>query len=117
MNRVDTGAVFRCGGAPFSKGKHTVAFRFEGSNNHHGHLDCLLPRTVPFAPRGGARPDEQEKAVEQVEDLAGLVQFPRADAGRLEATGLNFNGCPATELGAASEIRLKPRVLFYLIVP
>ncbi|MBP7936082.1 MAG: hypothetical protein KA354_15680 [Phycisphaerae bacterium] len=52
-----------------------------------------------------------------MKDLAGLVQLQRADAGRLKVTGLDFNGCPAMELGAASRIRLKRQVLDCLMVP
>ena len=52
-----------------------------------------------------------------VKDLAGTVQFKRTDAAQLKVTELDFNGYPTTKTGAADTIKLKPRVVYYLITP
>lgn len=50
-------------------------------------------------------------------ELNGSVRFKRHDAARLKVTALDFNGDPVKSIGAASEIRLVPNTIYYLITP
>ena len=50
-----------------------------------------------------------------VKELTGTVKFKRADAAKLRVTALDHGGHPQDVLGAASEIRLRPACLYYLI--
>lgn len=50
-----------------------------------------------------------------VRDLDGVVKFKRPDASRLKVTALDFNGDPVKSSGSASEIRLAPSTIYYLI--
>ena len=50
-------------------------------------------------------------------ELDGVVKFKRLDASRLKVTALDFNGEPGKPIGAASEIRLAPSTIYYLIAP
>jgi hypothetical protein len=53
----------------------------------------------------------------QIKELSGTVAFKRADADRLKVTPLDANGYPKTPIGSASEIKLQPQTIYYLIVP
>jgi hypothetical protein len=46
---------------------------------------------------------------------SGTVKLKRSDAAQLKLTALDFNGYPAKSLGGASEIRLIPAVIYFLI--
>ena len=50
-------------------------------------------------------------------ELDGVVKFKRPDASRLKVTALDFNGDPGKSIGTASEIRLAPSTIYYLITP
>ena len=50
-----------------------------------------------------------------VKELQGTVRFKRPDAARLKVTALDGNGDALKPLGSASEIRLQPNTLYYLI--
>jgi hypothetical protein len=50
-----------------------------------------------------------------VREAEGVVRFKRADAARLKVVALDPNGDPGKALGDASEIRLDPRTVYYLI--
>ncbi len=50
-------------------------------------------------------------------DLDGVVKFKRPDASKLRVTALDFNGDPGKSIGTASEIRLAPSTIYYLISP
>ncbi len=50
-------------------------------------------------------------------ELDGIVKFKRPDASSLKVTALDFNGDPGKAMGAASEIRLAPSTIYYLITP
>jgi hypothetical protein len=50
-----------------------------------------------------------------VREAEGVVRFKRPDAARLKVVALDPNGEPAKSLGTASEIRLDPRTIYYLI--
>ncbi len=52
-----------------------------------------------------------------VKELDGVVKFKRPDASRLKVAALDFNGDPAKSMGTASEIRLAPSTIYYLITP
>ncbi len=52
-----------------------------------------------------------------VKELNGVVEFKRSDASRLKVTALDFNGDPVKLIGTASEIRLTPSTVYYLITP
>jgi hypothetical protein len=53
----------------------------------------------------------------RVEELSGTVAFKRADAATLKVTALDFNGYPMHAVGTASEIKLAPNVIYYLVAP
>jgi hypothetical protein len=50
-----------------------------------------------------------------VREFEGVVRFKRADAEDLKVAALDANGDAAERVGSASEIRLRPRTLYYLI--
>ena len=50
-----------------------------------------------------------------VKEIRGTVQFTRPDAANLDVTALDHGGYPLKSVGAASEIRLDPTTLYYLI--
>jgi hypothetical protein len=52
-----------------------------------------------------------------VKELDGVVKFKRPDASRLKVTTLDFNGDPGKSIGTASEIRLAPSTIYYLVTP
>jgi hypothetical protein len=51
----------------------------------------------------------------RVKNLAGTVKFKRADAGSLKVTALDYHGYPGKTVGAATEIKLNPETVYYLI--
>jgi hypothetical protein len=51
----------------------------------------------------------------RVKEFNGTVRFKRADAARMKVTALDFNGYPTGLAGDASEIKLQPRTLYYLV--
>ena len=51
----------------------------------------------------------------QVKELRGTIRFKRADAAKLKVTALDFNGYPAGPCGPASELKLQPATLYYLV--
>lgn len=50
-----------------------------------------------------------------VKKLQGTIRCKRADAAQLKVTALDANGYPQGNVGSASEITLKPDVVYYLI--
>ncbi|MGE5756689.1 MAG: hypothetical protein ACM35G_13405, partial [Planctomycetaceae bacterium] len=52
-----------------------------------------------------------------VKELQGVVRLRRPDAAQLKAVALGPNGEPVQAIGPASEFRLLPNVLYYLITP
>lgn len=50
-----------------------------------------------------------------IKPIRGVVRFRRPDAANLQVTALDGNGQPAAVLGSASEIKLRPGILYYLI--
>jgi hypothetical protein len=52
-----------------------------------------------------------------VRELQGSVHFHRADAAQLKATPLDPSGHPSGSALAATDLRLQPRTLYYLITP
>jgi len=50
-----------------------------------------------------------------VKNLSGTVHFKRPDAGQLHVTALDFNGYRSGDAGSATEIRLQPQTIYYLI--
>ncbi len=51
----------------------------------------------------------------QVKQLQGVVRFKRPDAPQMTVTALDFNGYPTGPCGTASEIKLQPATLYYLL--
>ena len=45
----------------------------------------------------------------------GTVRFKRADASALKVKALDANGYPKSDAGTATEIKLQPDTLYYLI--
>jgi hypothetical protein len=52
-----------------------------------------------------------------VKEIDGLVKLKRPDAARLKVTELDFNGDLGKSIGTASEIRLAPSTIYYLVTP
>ena len=52
-----------------------------------------------------------------VREAEGTVRLKRPDAAKLKVVALDPNGDPARTFGDASEIRLDPRTVYYLIAP
>jgi hypothetical protein len=50
-----------------------------------------------------------------VRDFTGSVIFKRADAGSLKVTALDLNGYPVGDAGAANNLRLQSKTVYYLI--
>ena len=50
-----------------------------------------------------------------VKKIRGTVKFVRPDAAGLKVTALDHGGYPASQIGNASDIRLDPTTLYYLI--
>jgi hypothetical protein len=50
-------------------------------------------------------------------ELDGVVKFKRPDASQLKVTALDYNGDPGKSIGTASEVRLAPSTVYYLITP
>ena len=50
-------------------------------------------------------------------EIDGVVKFKRPDAARLKVVALDFNGDPGKLMGTATEIRLAPSTIYYLITP
>ena len=50
-----------------------------------------------------------------VKEIRGTVKFKRKDAAQLKVTALDFNGYPVGTLDLATEIRLQPATVYYLI--
>jgi hypothetical protein len=51
----------------------------------------------------------------QVKELTGTVKLNRPDAAKLKVTALYFNGYPTGKVETASEIKLAPQTVYYLI--
>ncbi len=51
-------AWVKIGVVPLVKGKHTIAFRFEGGVANSGGLDCFVLTTDKFVPQGTMKPGE-----------------------------------------------------------
>jgi hypothetical protein len=52
-----------------------------------------------------------------VREIEGVVRLKRPDAGRLKVVALDPNGDFVRSMGGASEIRLDPKTVYYLITP
>ena len=52
-----------------------------------------------------------------VKEAAGTVKFKRPDAEKLRVVALDHGGYPLKPVGAANQIALQPRTLYYLIQP
>jgi hypothetical protein len=52
-----------------------------------------------------------------VKNIEGVVKFKRPDASRLMVTALDGNGDRVHSMGNASEIRLAPSTIYYLVTP
>jgi hypothetical protein len=52
-----------------------------------------------------------------VREIQGVVRLKRPDAAQLKVVALDPNGDPVKSIGGASEIRLDPKTVYYLITP
>jgi hypothetical protein len=52
-----------------------------------------------------------------VRELEGVVNFRRADAAQLQVTPLDASGHPSGSALAATDLRLQPRTLYYVVTP
>lgn len=50
-----------------------------------------------------------------MKELQGTVRFKRADAGQMKVSALDANGYKRSEAGNATELKLQPDVIYYLI--
>ena len=99
-------AWVKVGKLTLAKGKHEVAFRFEGGQSNSGGLDCFVLTTDPFVPQGTMKPGTGASAVaagpgdwfplmadddtfdpRSVIDMSRLVPAPAGQFGFLKAKG------------------------------
>ena len=50
-----------------------------------------------------------------VKEITGTVRLTRPDAARLKVTPLDHSGYPTKPAGSATEIKLDPATMYYLI--
>jgi hypothetical protein len=50
-----------------------------------------------------------------MKQLQGTVRFKRPDAGQMKVSALDANGYKRSEAGNATEVKLQPDVIYYLI--
>lgn len=76
-------------------------------------------RTVPADPKqeGVQRIVSIGRDPWLVHELSGTVRLRRPDAAKLKVVALDHNGYTSHNAGNASEIRLAPRTIYYLITP
>ena len=99
-------AWVKVGKLTLAKGKHEIAFRFEGGQSNSGGLDCFVLTTGAFAPQGTMKPgagaaavpagpgdwfplmaDEDTFDPRSVIDMSRLVPAPAGQFGFLKAKG------------------------------
>ncbi|MEO7318962.1 MAG: hypothetical protein ABIZ56_08245 [Chthoniobacteraceae bacterium] len=99
-------AWVKVGKVTLAKGKHEMAFRFEGGASNSGGLDCFVLTTEPFVPQGTMKPGAGASAVaagpgdwfplladddafdpRSVIDMSRLVPAPAGQFGFLKAKG------------------------------
>ena len=98
-------AWVKVGKLALAKGKHEVAFRFEGGAQNSGGLDCFVLTTDAFVPQGTMKPGEGSAAAagpgdwfplmadedtfdpRSVIDMSRLVPAPAGQFGFLKAKG------------------------------
>ena len=99
-------AWVNAGTVSLDQGRHSVAFRFQSQNNHHGAIDCFVFSRNPFQPRGLLKPGERsglanagffawEPDVDAFQDTALVdLRYLNEDAagqkGRVRAVGNGF---------------------------
>lgn len=99
-------AWIKAGVLPLEAGKHQIAFRFDGSANHHGALDCFVLASKPFTPNGKVKPGTtlgeadpgwfafeppiDEFSKEALLDLRGLNERRAGQRGFIKAAGDDF---------------------------
>ncbi len=99
-------AWVKVGAVPLSKGKHSLAFKFEGGVSNSGGLDCFVLTTDRFVPQGTMKPgaqvaetpagpgdwfpllaDDDTFDPRSVIDMSRLVPAPAGQFGFLKANG------------------------------
>ncbi|HZJ15958.1 MAG TPA: hypothetical protein VFD27_12975 [Chthoniobacteraceae bacterium] len=107
----------KIGALQLAKGKHKVAFRFEGPVANSGGLDCFVLTTEKFVPQGTRKPSETSASAapsgpgdwfpllpeddtfdaRSVIDMSRLVPAPAGQFGLLNAVGkdLKFEKAPS----------------------
>ena len=97
-------AWVKLGALQLAKGKHTIAFRWEGGASNSGGLDCFVLTTEPFVPAGAAKPvartdaggadewfpllaDDDTFSPSSVIDMSRLVPAPAGQFGFLKTSG------------------------------
>ena len=108
-------AWVKIGVLPLAKGKHTIAFRFEGGASNSGGLDCFVLTTEKFVPQGTMKPgasgaqaasgpadwfplmaDDDTFSPASVIDMSRLVPAPAGQFGVLHAVGKDLRFEKAT---------------------
>lgn len=105
-------AWVKIGVVPLTKGRHTVAFRWEGGASNSGGLDCFVLTTEKFVPQGTTKPGAQAAAgpgewfplmadddpfsPASVIDMSRLVPAPAGQFGVLQAVGKDLRFAKAT---------------------
>ena len=99
-------AWVKVGKLTLAKGKHEIAFRFEGGQSNSGGLDCFVLTTDAFTPQGTMKPRESSADApsgpgdwfplmadddtfdpRSVTDMSALVPSPAGQFGFLKAKG------------------------------
>ncbi len=99
-------AWVKIGKLTLAKGKHEIAFHFEGGQSNSGGLDCFVLTTDPFVPQGTMKPgasaragaagpgdwfplmaDEDTFDPRSIIDMSRLVLAPAGKFGFLKAVG------------------------------
>ncbi len=108
-------AWVKIGVLPLTKGKHTVAFRWEGGASNSGGLDCFVLTTDKFVPQGTMKPgaasaqaaagpgdwfplmaDDDTFSPASVIDMSRLVPAPAGQFGVLQAVGKDLRFAKST---------------------
>jgi len=95
---VDLGTV------KLTRGRHTIDFRMESDNHHHGAIDALVLTTEPFVPDGKAKPGERGEI--ELADEQGRWAFPRLDDPFTDEAMLDLRHLNERESGEHGFIRL-----------
>lgn len=101
-------AWVRAGSVNLKPGSHSVAFRFESDNHHHGYLDCFVLANEPFRPHGVAQPDQLAEVARQADAAhPGWFAFDPAADPYAATAGFDLRSLNEAEAGDGGFIVVK----------